>query len=308
MTMTRYKGISNCQHEDLEVPMVSLVIVTSNNKRILTECLYSVNSVEYSNLEVIVVDNGSSDGTSSLISEKFPRVRIIRSERNLGYAAGNNLGIRNARGSYIILLNDDTMVEPQFITRLVEAMEIEPRAALGSCKIYGMKGKRLQYAGGFIGNMGYPLMRGFGEEDKGQYNNVTEVEWASGACMIIRRKLLDEIGYLDDSFYFYYEDTDLSFRARKAGYKVIYIPTAVIRHQGAATTRRHWRYKVFGNRNHIKFLLRHFGSAYTARAIAWDLWNISPYRAPYLLIALLWNCPELFSAMFKLKKDSHRYL
>ncbi|MEM2961243.1 MAG: hypothetical protein QXU67_06525, partial [Candidatus Bathyarchaeia archaeon] len=95
-------------------------------------------------------------------------------------------------------------------------------------------------------------------------------------------------------------------RARKAGYKVIYIPTAFIRHHGAATTRRHWRYNVFGNRNRIKFLLRHFGSAYTARAIAWDLWNLSPHRAPHLFIALLWNYPMLLSVILHVRRAPNK--
>ncbi|MGQ9469595.1 MAG: glycosyltransferase family 2 protein [Nitrososphaerales archaeon] len=290
-------SIAYSQYEE-DKPKVSLIILTCNNKQILAKCLNSVVAIKYRNLEVIVVDNASSDGTSKLISENFSNVKIVRSERNLGYAGGNNLGIRNARGDYVILLNDDTIVDPKFVSRLVEGMEAEPRATLGSCKIYGMKGRVIQYAGGFINDKGYPIMRGYGEEDNGQYDRLGEVEWASGACMIIRRECLEKIGLFDYSFFIYYEDTDLSFRARKAGYKVIYIPSTIIRHSGSTTTRRHWRYNVYGNRNRIRFLLKHFGKEQTAKAIAWDLWNISPLKNPYLFIALIWNYPMLLSAVF----------
>lgn len=283
-------------------PLVSVIILTCNNKQLVMQCLHSLSHVVYQNLEIIVVDNASADGTSRLILERFPKTKIVRSERNLGYAGGNNLGIKNANGIYLLLLNDDTLVDPHFISRLIEAMEAESRAALGSCKIYMIKGNIIQYAGGFIDEMGYPLMRGCGEEDKGQYDKLDEVDWASGSCMIIRRRCLDEIGSLDDSFYLYYEDTDLSYRARQKGYKVIYIPMAIIRHHGSATTRRHWRYQIFSTRNRFRFLLRHFGRARTAKAIAWDFYHATPRKVPYLFIALLWAYPSLLSTI--IKKDT----
>lgn len=295
-------------HKEDYIPLVSIIIPTCNNKGLLAKCLCSVSRLDYSNLETIVVDNASSDDTSKLVLERFPGVKILRSERNLGFAAGSNLGIRNAKGTYLIILNDDLVVEPHFVSRLVEAMEAEPRAALGSCKIYDMRreGKIFQNAGGFINNLGYPIARGCGEIDRGQYNRLDEVEWVPGGCTIMRKKCLEAIGLFDDSFFVYYEDTDLSFRARKAGYKVIYIPTTFSWHWGCGVTKRHWRYKVYGNRNRIRFLLRYFGSTLTARAIAWDLWNISPGRAPYLLIALFWNYPILLSAMFPIFHVKHQ--
>jgi hypothetical protein len=290
-------------HKQKAVPCVSVIIVTCNNKKILAQCLNSVTAVDYENIEIIVIDNGSSDGTSKFVSEHFPYVKLVRSNKNLGYAAGNNLGMKNANGTYLILLNDDTIVEPQFIDRLVRAMEAEPRAALGSCKIYMIRGKTLLYAGGYTDKRGYPVMRGCGEEDVGKYDMVEEVEWASGACMIIRSEYLQYIGFLDESFHFYYEDTDLSFRARRLGYKVIYIPNAVIRHIGSTTTQRHWRYQVFSSRNHIRFLLRHFGRSYAARSIALQLRYISPRKAPFLLISLIWNWHLIVSAIFKPKNN-----
>lgn len=296
----------NLQHEraldptndGIIMPSVSVIIPTSNSKQLVIQCLYSIARAVYQNLEIIVVDNASSDGTSNLILERFPNVKILRSERNLGYAIGNNLGIRNSSGTYLILLNDDTLVDPHFISGLIEGMEAEPRAALGSCKIYGMRGKVLQYAGGFMSKTGYPIMRGCWEEDKGQYDRLEEVEWASGACMVIRRKYLEEIGLFDESFRFYYEDTDLSFRARKAGYKVLYIPMASIKHYGSATTSRHRRYQVFSTTNRFRFLLRHFGSTFTARAIAFNFLHATPRKIPYLIIALIWIYPSLLSIIF----------
>lgn len=295
----RYRTMLDSTCDESVIPKVSVIIPTSNNKQLLVECLYSLAKVEYGDLEIIVVDNASSDGTSNIIYEKFPSVKVVRSDRNLGYARGSNLGIRHAKGTYLILLNDDTLVDPMFVSRLVDAMEIESSAALGSCKIYMIIGKIIQYAGGFIDKNGYPVMRGCGEEDKGQYDRLEGVEWASGSCMIIRRKCLEEIGLLDDSFYFYYEDTDLSFRAREAGYNVIYIPMSIIWHYGSVTTRRHRRYQVFSTRNRFRFLLRHFGSARTARAIAWDCIHTSPRKVPYLFVGLLWSYSSLLSAMFK---------
>ena len=291
-----------CMNEGSFMPFVSVIIPTCNNKQFVIRCLDSLAKVDYRNFEIIVVDNASSDGTSGLILKEFPYVRIIRSDVNLGYARGNNLGIRNAKGTYLILLNDDTRVDPHFIFRLVEAMEAEPMAALGSCKIYMMNRNALQYAGGFIDGMGYPLMRGCGEEDKGQYDLPVDIDWASGACMIIKRKYLDHIGLLDEAYNSYYEDTDLSLRAHQNGYKVIYIPKAVIRHYGSATTRRHRRYQVFSVRNRFRFLLKHFECKYIVKAIVWDFFHTPALKAPYLLVALIWSSPSLLSTMFNPSK------
>jgi hypothetical protein len=250
-------------------------------------------------MEIIVVDNASTNGTAALISHQFPNIKIIRSNRNVGAAGGFNLGIKHAKGTYLILLNDDTIVESNFIYRLVEAMESEPRAALGSCKIYMIRGKIIQYAGGYINKRGYPIMRGCGEEDKDQYNRIEEVDWASSACMIIRKKCIEEIGLFDNSYYIYYDDTDLSLRAKEVGYKVIYIPMAIIRHYGSATSHKYRRFRVFSIRNRFRFLLKHFGSMYTAKAIAWDFIHVTPQKVPYLLVAIIWNYPLLLEAMLR---------
>ncbi|HEV2952573.1 MAG TPA: glycosyltransferase family 2 protein [Candidatus Dormibacteraeota bacterium] len=219
-------------------PRASVVVVTYNGIKYLPTCFEALLGQELEGgFEVILVDNSSSDGTAALVEERFPTVRLIRSESNLGFAGGNNLGIGAARGGYVILLNNDTRVRPGWLQALVATADSEPRAGAVASKLV------LMNRPGILNNCGSMLLsdgsgadRGWQEQDEGQYETREEVFGACGNGVLLRREMLDDVGLLDETFFTYYEDTDLNWRLRLRGWIVIYEPTAVVEHVHAGTS------------------------------------------------------------------------
>jgi GT2 family glycosyltransferase len=250
-------------------PKVSIVVLSLNGEKVIAQCLSSLEKTEYPNLEILVVNNGSSDKTPEIVSTQFPKVRLINLPNNLGFAGGNKVGILESTGDVVILLNDDTTVEPNWVSEIVKEMEKHYRIGIAGCKIYYPDGKILQHAGGYINNHGLSNHYGKGELDTGKYDTVRDVDYIMGAAFVIQREVIKKLGLLDTNYHpIYFEETDYCYRARKLGYRVVYIPTSVIYHYEAQTTvmgSAGFFYKYHKNR--IRFMLKNFSAEQLAKAI-----------------------------------------
>jgi GT2 family glycosyltransferase len=222
--------------------LVGVVVLSWNGRDDTLACLASLAAVSYPQLAVVVVDNGSADGTSEAVASAFPDVDLISSPLNLGFAEGCNVGIRRAleRGAdYVLLLNNDVEVEPGFVGALVEEALRRPRAgALCSKVLYLDPPDLVWYAGAsFDPRSGYNgRQRGYRQADDGRFDTVVETDRACGASMLVPRAVLDEVGLLDADLFAYSEDTEWSLRARAAGYRVYVVPRSRVWHKISAAS------------------------------------------------------------------------
>jgi GT2 family glycosyltransferase len=251
----------NNENSLLKEPRVSVVIVNWNGRHHLTECLDSLRGQTFKDLEIILVDNGSEDGSRVYVQEHFPEVRLIALQKNCGFAGGSNAGIRAASGKYVALLNNDTKVDPAWLTNLLKEAEANPpNVGMWASKILSYDHP------GIIDNVGllmYPdgLGRGKGrlEKDDGQYDQTGEAFFPSGCAGLYRRAMLDEIGLFDEAFFAYADDVDLGLRARLAGWHCIYVPSAKVYHKYSASSSAHSAFKAFlVERNRIWVLLKYY--------------------------------------------------
>ncbi len=217
-------------------PFVSVIIVNYNGKHLLKTCLDSVFGQTYKHFEVILVDNGSHDGSGDFVEDHYPSVILVRNKENTGYAIGNNIGIKHSQGKYIATLNNDTRVETFWLNYLVEAAEEDCNIGICSSKQLNFSDPgRIDSAGIGLRRGAYPFDRGRNEEDKGQYEEQVEVFGAPGASAFYRREMLDRVGLFDENYFAFQEELDLCWRARLYGWKCVYVPKAVVYHIGGAT-------------------------------------------------------------------------
>jgi GT2 family glycosyltransferase len=217
-------------------PSASVIVPNYNGALFLRECLESLLRQAFADFEVIVVDDASPDGSAEIVAGEFPTMRLIRLERNGGFAHAVNVGIAAARGEYVALLNNDAVADPGWLGALVETLRSHPEAGSAASKILlADGGNTLLSAGDIYRRAGVPDSRGVWEHDDGQYDDETEVFGACGAGCAYRRTMLDEIGGFDERFYMYCEDVDLAFRAQVRGFRCTYTPRAIVRHRLSAT-------------------------------------------------------------------------
>src|SRR5258708_284544 len=210
---------------------VSIIIVNFNGGKVFRECLVSLKKISYSNYEIIIVDNSSTDGTEKLAT--------IRNKKNLGFVDGNNQGIKNAKGKYILLLNNDTKVSKNFLNVLVDKMESDPEIGVLQPKIFMMDNPGfLDNAGSFITKIGFLRHWGFQKKDSSNFDTEREIFSAKGACMLIRKDLIDQIGLFDHDFFMYFEESDFCWRVWLCGYKVLFYPQTFIYHKIGFTIKR----------------------------------------------------------------------
>ena len=246
-----------------------MIVVNYNGLRFLDECLTAVLAQELSQaFEVVVVDNASTDSSAACIRERYPSVRLIQAGRNLGFAGGNNLGIRASHGRYVVLLNNDTAVRPGWLAALVNAAETDPKVGAVSGKLlFKNQPGTIQNAGILLLSDGSGADRGFREPDHGQYDSREEVFGACGASALYRREMLDDVGLLDETFFMYYEDTDLSWRMRLRGWRVLYEPAAVVDHVHAGTSREWSPFFIFHvDRNRLFMVLKNGSGSFVLRS------------------------------------------
>lgn len=211
-------------------PLVSIIIVNYNGRHFLNACLESVHAQSFQDFEIILVDNGSTDGSVEFVRDSFPEVKVIALDENIGFAGANREGLKSASGRYVMLLNNDAETERDCIRDLVGAMERNPAVGIAASKMIVDGLTTIDSAGdGFATNL-----KGFKRGEGRSSDLYAHEEYVFGACAgaaMYRRTMLDEIGFLDEDFFLIHEDADLNFRAQLAGWKVLYVPTAVVRHK-----------------------------------------------------------------------------
>jgi len=250
-------------------PFVSVVIVNFNGLRFLETCLSSLARQTFKNFEIILVDNNSSDGSAGYIRERFPMVTLIETGKNLGFAGGTNTGIHASRGDYILTLNNDTITDPYLIENMVRPMASESRLGMCASKMLFPDG-RINSTGICISRSGAAWDRGIFEKDSGQYDTEQEVFGPSAGAAVYRRVMLDEIGLFDEDFFIYMEDVDLAFRARLAGWKCLYVPTARVTHFMGGTIGINSDISVFyGNRNLLWHVIKNFPLRTLLMSLPW---------------------------------------
>lgn len=217
-------------------PLISSIVVNWNRRDLLRACLVSLQTQRFPNTEIILVDNGSTDGSVEMTERDFPTVRIVRNTQNRGFCAANNQGIAIARGEFIALLNNDAEADPRFLESLVRVFDQRPDVGMAAAKIVVWEDPGLiDKVGHLIYPDGQNRGRGTGERDTGQYDRVEEVLWPDGCGAMYRKSMLDQIGGFDEDFFAYADDAELGLRARIAGWGCIYTPHAVVRHHRGAT-------------------------------------------------------------------------
>jgi GT2 family glycosyltransferase len=243
------------------VPMFSVVILNWNGRHLLEECLESVKRQSFRDFETIVVDNGSEDGSQAWLMECWGgEVAVIALPKNVGFAGGNNAGIRASRGRFVVLLNNDAVVDSGWLDALRAAVARHPDAGMFTPKILNYTRRdEIDNTGHVIYRDGLARGRHRLETDDGRFGTEGEVLSPSGCAGVYSRRMLDEIGLLDDAFFAYGEDVDLGLRARWAGYACYYVPAAVVYHKYSASTGAYSDGKVFlVERNRIWILLKNF--------------------------------------------------
>jgi GT2 family glycosyltransferase len=246
-------------------PKLAIVILNWNGSKYLRQFLPSVLASTYSNKEIIIADNGSTDNSIQVLSESFPQVTIIELGHNYGFATGYNLALKQVSADYYALLNSDVEVNAGWLEPIIELME--KSANIGACQpklLSYTDRKSFEYAGacgGWLDHFGYPFARGrifdFCEKDEGQYEDACAVFWASGAALIIRAKLFHEVGGLDGYFFAHQEEIDLCWRLQLSGYSIFVCPSSVVYHLGGGTLPKGNERKVFLNfRNNLIMLAK----------------------------------------------------
>ena len=226
--------------------MPSVVIPNLDGAHFLAPCLDSLGRQTLAPDEVIVVDNGSSDGSIELLRERFPDAQVLELGENLGFAAAMNAGIAKARAELVAFLNNDAVAEPSWLAELAACLDRHPEAAAATSKLCLADGSgRLDGAGDGLTRSFLPYVRGHGEPDDGRFDEEVEVFGASGAAALWRAQPLRDLGGFDERFFAYYEDVDLSFRARLRGYEIWYAPRAVVHHARGGTAGQHIDFALF---------------------------------------------------------------
>ena len=228
------KSRTNSNNNTLKTyPLVSVISVNYNGAELTCQLIESLQKISYPNIEIIIVDNASKENPQ-VILDKHPKVKLIKSDQNLGFAGGNNLGFNAAKGDYFLMLNNDTEVEENFLEPLIQTMENDTQIGCVSSKlIYYFKENVIQYAGNDGMNMmtGRAFSRGWGEKDEGQYNDIKQIQLAHGAAMMLRRATVEDIGLMADIYFLYYEEIDYCKRILDAGYSIYYNGSSNVFHK-----------------------------------------------------------------------------
>jgi GT2 family glycosyltransferase len=267
------------------LPLVSIIVLNWKASHLADMCLGSLFTQEYPNIEVLYVDNASHDDSVAYVRSRFPKAVIVENENNLGYAGGNNAGIRVARGKYVVLLNQDTEAHPRFISEMVRVAEADPAIGMCNPKMLHHHDRTL------INSLGMYLTRdrlqvahlGDQEIDRGQYDLPGEFLAPSGAAGFYRVEMLDQIGLLDEDLFLYWEDMDIGWRGVLAGWKTAYVPESLLYHIRNEGTRRDGdvalraQYLVHRNRWLVLYKNLAFGSLirYGLRSLPGDLHTVA---------------------------------
>jgi len=286
---------------------VAVVILNWNGRKFLEDFLPSVlkNIPVYA--EIIIADNDSTDDSLSFLQQNYPQIRIVQNLENGGYAKGYNEALEKIEAEYYILLNSDIEVSEKWIEPIIEFMDLNSKVAACQPKILSFHQRtHFEYAGaggGFIDKYGYPFCRGriFQEieKDEGQYNDIKEVFWASGACMFVRSSVFHELEGLDNDFFAHMEEIDFCWRAKNNGYKIYYHPKSIVYHVGGGTLPKGNPRKTYLNfRNNFYLLYKNVESNKLAIVFAWRLLLDGVAGIKFLLDGSLMDAIAVIKAHF----------
>lgn len=297
----------------------AVVILNWNGCEMLRSFLPSVvaHSEAMGGVEICVADNGSTDESVSMLHREFPTVRLIILADNNGFADGYNLALKEIEAEYVVLLNSDVEVTPQWLSPLVEYMDAHPEVAASQPKIRSWRKKeQFEYAGaagGFIDAYGYPFCRGrilsVVEKDHGQYDTVIPVFWATGAALFIRLKDYRDAGGLDGRFFAHMEEIDLCWRLRARGRQIVCIPQSVVYHVGGATLKKENPRKTFLNfRNNLVMLYKNLSQDDLNRVMCVRAWLDRVAALSFLLKGQMPNAKAVLQARREFKKMQPLFL
>ncbi len=252
---------------------IDVIIPNWNGQQWLGSCLESLQNQTFRDFQIIVVDNGSSDGSAEFVRTNFPDVQLIALPTNTGFTGGINAGIRAGSAKYVCWFNNDAEAAPDFLAQLLEALQV--READG----FGMAAARVSFyaqsdvinsAGGFVGPDGVGRDRGYRQTDGPAFDQAGEIFGPAGVAALYRREIFDKIGLLDDDFFLYSEEIDFNYRAQLAGYRCWYAPTARVLHRGSATTRRiSTKATRLASRNGLLSIIKNIPSPLIFKLLPW---------------------------------------
>ena len=244
-----------------ETPLVSVVILNYNAGKLLLNCIESLSNLTYPNVELIVVDNVSTDNSQNECKEKFPKIKLIQNEKNTGYCGGNNVGIKNASGEFVIILNPDTVVEPDLIDVFMKAYNIHGEG-LYQPKISSLEDKTiLQSTGNMIHIFGFGFARDKGNQEKYKIDEITKVGYAAGTCLFASKETFLKLKMFDEFLFLYHDDLDIGWRAAQRGINSYIVPHTTIYHAESYSLK--WSEKKFFwlERNRKFCLLTHYSKS-----------------------------------------------
>ena len=245
---------------DYNYPLVSIITVNYNQSKVTIDFLSSLKNISYKNVEIIVVDNASPNDNLDTIEKHFPEVITIKSEKNLGFAGGNNLGVRASKGDYLLFINNDTEVPPGFLEPLVHILENDKSIGMVSPKIkFYWNSDLIQYAG-YTKMNPYTIRNnsiGYHQNDSGEYDNIMQTHAAHGAAMMVPRTVIEKVGMMTEVYFLYYEEHDWAEMIKRAGYQIYYQPNSYILHKESVSTGKDSPFKTYYlTRNRLVFARR----------------------------------------------------
>jgi GT2 family glycosyltransferase len=223
------------------LPKIFILILNWNGKEDTCVCLDSVSKIDYPNYEVVVMDNGSQDNSVETFRERFPEATIIENNANLGFAEGNNRGISYAlkkNADFILLLNNDAIADANILKMFIEASDNNPSAGIFGAKIYYLnEPRKIWFAGGtWLPDLGHTVHEGMNQMDDGKtWQDIKEIDYACGCALFVKTEVIKKIGMLEHKYFLTWEETDFSYRARRAGFLCLFVPTALVWHKVSAS-------------------------------------------------------------------------
>lgn len=292
-------------------PLVSIITINFNSPQITCELIESLNTISYPNIEIIVVDNNSTQNDPQIIKKRFPGIILICSQINVGFPGGNNLGIMRAKGDYILLINNDCVVTVNFLEPLVEKIENNPEIGAVSPKIrFFHTPEKIQFAG--IKPINKYTIRnhaiGYWEDDNGQYDSDSETYCIHGAALLIPRRIIEEIGMMSYIYFLYYEELDWAERIKKAGYSLFYVHNSLVFHKESKSTGKTSPLKTYYiNRNRILYMRRNVHGRTFVIALLYQVFVAIPKNSILFLLkgkfkffysyisAIIWHLKNLYN-------------
>lgn len=291
---------------------VAIVILNWNGEKYLQQFLpILINNTTLADVEIIVADNASTDASLFILKEKFPTIRTIVLDKNYGFAGGYNKALEQIEADFYVLLNSDVEVTPNWLKPMIDYMIEHENVAACQPKILSYyQRKNFEHAGaagGYIDLLGFPFCRGrvLGtvEEDKGQYDNIVDVFWATGACLVTRSKIYWKVGGLDDEFFAHMEEIDLCWRLKSRGYRVVCVPESSVYHIGGGTLNVESPHKTYLNfRNNLLMLYKNLPAKLLKKTMFWRF--IFDYVAAFQLF--ITGKPKNSKSVFKARNDFKR--